>query len=222
MKVATLRKGIKEELLPFLAGYGYQAVSHGFIKDEDCFSHFIHYSWLIGDGSRPTAFTFMILSKEVGVILVQPEGRDVPEFGSTLIGLTQKMVFNLRPKEFPVDTEEDIVRMCDTVKKYLINDGFEFYERHKDLRIILDQMKDVVIPKKYYGSAVSQWGLNALAIAKYLGDTDYDILLNGMRSWVETLPAGIPFTDSFDKLVRFLEHHDQDSLVELVRAQLPC
>jgi len=217
MTTSQVNKGINQYLYPFLKAKGYKKGKSRFLFEDKEFSHLILYSSLVGDRCRPTSLSFYIASSIIGDILELSVGGEKGKNIRTLVAHKQKRVFNMRPKEFPIENEEDIVKMCDAVKEYLENDGFQFYESYKNFGKILEEMKQVEVGKYYIDLGFMHWSLNSIAISKYLNDPEYDEWLLKIKQFVVPFAdVGHPFRDRFDKLAFFLEEHDSQSLRDLV------
>lgn len=217
MKSKELKDGVHKNLGPFLLEHGYRKVQDGYKLKESDFAHSIVYSHLIGDNCRPTSFGFWVQSRSVYVILKNVFEQEVKKDAhTTLIGLNQATVFNLRPKEFQVDNYNDIVTMCNTVKQYLIEDGFNFFEIKKNYHDILNEMKTTTPPDNFYSLGFRQWSFNALILSKMTKDQDYEDLARKYLDFTKEKFGEGFFLRELDQLNNYLLSKSVEDLQNLI------
>jgi|GEM_PF-5349530 len=213
MKAKDVQEGIVNNLFPFLKENEFRKRKNGFTKQEGDFYSIILYSWVVGDSEYPTSFSFWVCSHIVHKIQALAFGRDIRKDGSmTLVAYTQSMVFNMKPKEFHINTNEDIIEMCNLVKQYLETKGFQFFKDYQDYNKILNEMKSIP-PGLYYSLGFSQWALNALTMSKMLDDPEYSKLASEYINYSETNLAGTDFLLRLKELDNFLKTKSSEVLL---------
>ncbi len=217
MKSKDLKDGVHKNLGPFLFERGYKKVRDGYQTIDGDFANFINYTYLIGDNCRPTSFSFGIRSRFVYLILKNALNQTVEkDIYTTLIALSQATVFNLRPKEFQVDNYKDIVTMCNTVKQYLIEEGFNFFENKKNYHEILNEMKTTIPPDNFYSVGFRTWSFNALILSKITQDQDYgDLARKYLDFTKEKFGEGF-FLRELDQLNNYLLSKSVEDLQNLI------
>lgn len=214
MKAKEVQQGIIDNLFPFLNENGFKKRKNGFTKQDGDFSSIVFYSWLIGDNEFPTSFSFMVASHLIYKMQRLAFNEDVSKDGSTtLVTLNQSLVFKMKPKEFEIESNEDIILMCEKVKSYLEIEGFQFFKSYQNYHKILDEMK-LTSPGLFYGQGFVTWSLNALVISKMLDDPDYNLLLKKYLSYCEEYNLGDNLINKIKVLDTFLR---DKSSVELLR-----
>lgn len=212
MKIKELQIGIIDQLLPFLKEFKFRKAKNSFFKFENDFKYSIFYSWVIGDKEYPVSFSFRIGSRIVNKIQQTVFDRPIDDNdAAVLVARTQSMVFNMKPKEFHINTSDDIVQMCDAVKNYLNTKGFAFFKEYQNYEKILKEMKSTP-PGLYYGQGFITWSLNALTLSKLLDDPEYDMLAFDYINYSETNLAGTEFLIRLKELDNFLKTKSSNEL----------
>ncbi len=221
MTSKEVKDGIVDNLGPFLKDKGYRKVRDGYQKKLGDFVHFINYTWLIGDNCRPTSFGFWVQSRSVYIILKNALDQEVKKNNyTTLISLSQSSVFKLKPKEFQVDNYADIVVMCDAVKKYLLEEGFSFFESKTDYNDILCEMKSTSPPQNFYSLGYGQWAFNALILSKVTNDNKYSELANQYLEFTKATFGDGNFLNQLNLLNSYLQNTSVEKLQEILNEPL--
>jgi hypothetical protein len=207
-----VRKGIVDNLFDSLKKEGFKRVKNYFTNKGEDFSSTIFTSLVSGDHEYPTSFSFWVESKKVSQILKiafqEPHGQNS---SMVLVALTQSMVFKMKPKEFIINTEEDITIMCNKVMEYLETEGFRFFKEYQNYEKILFEMKSTPFGL-FYGQGFVTWSLNALVISKMLEDKEYDQLVKKYIEYCEEYNLGDYLINKLKSLDGFLKDKTSQDL----------
>lgn len=216
MTSKELKDGVSKTLGQFLLEEGYRKIRDGYQKVDGDFAHSIVYSHLIGDNNRPTSFAFWVQSRMVYVILKKAFEQKVDNgIFITLVALSQASTFNLKPKEFQIDNEDDILIMCNTVKEYLTKEGFGFFEGQKSYVEILNKMKSTTPPDNFYSLGFGQWVFNALILSRITYDLEYERLADKYIEFTRNQFGEGAFLRQLEQLNNYLISNSIDNLDNL-------